>query len=251
MKIALCPTLSRDLDFEGNLRRLRVKAAEAAAAGADLALFGEAFLQGFGAMKFDYREDIPNACALSSEEIAKARLAARTYGIALGFGFFENSQGGIYSSYLVLDRHGQTADLYRRVSSGWKEERARLCPDYREGKGFHSFELAGKRFVTLICGDFWEDGLIPEISGLDTEADAFLWPVHCDYSPEEWEAGERGDYARRSCILAKPVVFVNNFREEDPQAEAHAQGGAYVWQQGKTSAALNMKEEAILFYDGL
>ena len=260
MKIVCCPTLSRDLDFEGNFCRMEEQAKVAAAQGADLALFGEAYLQGFGGMSFDYKTDIPNAYAQNNEEIAQVRNLAKHLGIALGFGFFENHQGGVYSAYLILDKDGETVDLFRRVSVGWKEEKGFLNPDYREGLGFHSFKFQGKRFATMICGDFWENHLISQIIELDDEVDAFFWPVHCDYDPQFWEAGEREEYRERGEILAKPVLFINNYRDPETEEKApeskeaaempsYAQGGAYVWQQGKTLAALEMKRKGILLFE--
>lgn len=249
MKIALCPSLSQDLQFRENLQRLEDKATRASVLGADLALFGEAFLQGFDAMCWDYEKDIPNAYAMSSEEIALIRQIAREQKIAIGFGLIENHQGGIYSSYAVLDKNGETADLYRRVSTGWKEEKAYVNPDYREGKSFHSFELEGKRFASMICGDFWEDELIPQIVELDPEVDAFLWPVHCDYTTEDWEGGEFEAYEDRSAILAKPVFFVDNYRDPLLGIDPRAHGRAYVWQQGKTLAKEPRDPEQLLIYE--
>ncbi len=200
--------------------------------GADLLLFGEAYLTGFDLMTFDYGSDIRKALALDSVEIATIRNKAKELGLAVGFGFHENDRGGIYSSYLVVDRDGGILCHYQRRSPGWKEPHANA--DYREGREFKTFDFDGKRIGVIVCGDFWDDDLLTDIAALDPEVEMFLWPVHTDYAQENWEQEEAAAYAKRTQILAKPVFYYNNYIEE----EGRAKGGAYVWQMGKTLAEL-------------
>ncbi len=216
---------------------------QAKAKGADLAIFGEAFLHGFDGLQFNYKNDIKIASSSGSEELAEISCLARTNKIAIGFGYYENDKGGIYSSYLVFDENGNRRCNYRRVSEGWRIRET--CADYREGKEFVSFKLKNKKLGILVCGDFWEDHLLPQIITLDETVDAFIWPVHCDYEPQHWETGEKQTYAERSQILAKPVLFCNNFCEEKNRAK----GGAYCWHQGKTIAELPPGTQGILIIE--
>ena len=57
MKIALASARTVDRDIAHNLSQLERYTKEAKAAGADLVCFGEAFLQGFNALSWQYEID--------------------------------------------------------------------------------------------------------------------------------------------------------------------------------------------------
>lgn len=239
MKISLCAELST-LNLAKNLATIEqiVKTTKS-----DLFVFGEAFLQGFDALSFEYKNDIKIALPENSIEIAKVKNLAKENASAIAFGFYENASGTIFASYLVVDKSGKTICKYRRVSTGWRHQNA--CADYREGENFQSFQLGDKRFGILVCGDFWEDKLLPQIVELDAEVDAFLWAVHCDYTTERWEKTEHAEYKKHTAILAKPVFFCNNYTAN----ELSAKGGAYVWQQGREIKALDVGKPGVLSFN--
>ncbi len=256
MNISLCAQLSKNVapDFALDMASVEAKINEniqamedalkqAVEDESDFAVFGEAFLHGFDSLKFDYKRDIQIASSSASVELAKISALAVKYDIAIAFGYYENAKGVIYSSYLVLDRNGERICNYRRVSEGWRIQEA--CADYREGKEFISFELDEKEFAIMLCGDFWEDHLLSKIIELDDKVDAFLWPVHCDYKVSFWESTDKADYIKRSEILESPVLFYNNFCEE----ENTAKGGAYLWYQGKTYAEMPMGKRGVLTFN--
>jgi predicted amidohydrolase len=242
MRIVLaCPVL-RLADLSYNLKAISHAIEEAARKEADLVLFGEASLSGFEALTFDYQEDLKHTLGLRGPEIASLQDVCRQNKIAAGFGFYENDGGGFYSTYLVVGADGQIIDRYHRISPGWKE--AKACADYREGEDFRVFQLADKKLCTLVCGDLWEPSLLERIAALDPLVDAFLWPVHTDISLRAWEKANydfqdpdnvsRIAYRHQSSILAKPVLFINNYVEE----EGRAKGGLYYWEKGQEKAAL-------------
>ncbi|PIE97625.1 MAG: carbon-nitrogen hydrolase family protein [Treponema sp.] len=241
MKIGICAELNKNTAsekkfnaniFNGELQKniavIKSCAEKASAKNADLIMFGEAFLQGFDSLTFDYNRDINVAVFQRGKEISEIRDVVRKNKVAVGFGYLENAKGIIYSSYIILDSEGNTVYNYRRVSVGWRIRNA--CADYREGTSFGTFTLGGKKFTVVLCGDFWEDHLIPEIIKFDNKTDIFLWPVHCDYNIKEWEEAIKKEYAEHSAILDKPVLFCNNYCIEEGQAK----GGAYCWHHGKT-----------------
>lgn len=232
MKITCFSRPGRLDDLENNLALMEEAIIEVSREGSDLLVFGEAFLQGFEAMSFRYREDVKKTLFVRSPEITRIRYRAREAHLGLAFGFYENEGGALYSSYLLIGKDGGIAGHYRRVSKGWKE--AWACPDYREGKDFTIFDFEGWKLCPLVCGDFWEDELLSRIIDKDTELDLFLWPVHCDYKIEDWLEKECRAYRDRTRILSRPVLFVNNYIEE----EGRAKGGVYLWQQGRTLDAL-------------
>lgn len=243
MKLALCAEYSEDRRFEDNLKRLKRRVREAKMAGVELLFFGEAFLQGFGAMSFDYAEDIDLAFGIHGTEIAEVRAIAAEYRIGIGVGFYENYKGAIYSSYLVVDDRGNSFLHYRRRSKGWKMPHA--CADYREGTTFESGTFRGKRFGVMICGDFWEEHLLPDLIEMEDSVDFFVWPVHCDYFLDRWERTEKELYRERSAILGKSVLYCNNWKPEDEMAK----GGAYHWHLGREIASLSPGEPGMLMIE--
>lgn len=243
MKICLSAKPLTLTNIDENGKRIRDAMREARTGGAELILFGEASLSGFEALTFDYERDIRRCLGISGPELARLRDVARDIGIGVGVGFYENYKGGIYSTYAVIDAEGDIREIYRRVSPGWKREDA--CADYRDGDEFHAFRYGDKLFGLMICGDFWEEDLLPALIELDPVVDAFLWPVHCDYTVRKWQSGEADEYRARTAIMAKPVLFINNYVD----AEDRAKGGLYHWCRGRTLDKLPMGETGLLYID--
>lgn len=237
MKLCLAAVEQReDIDF--GRQQIAKFAREARARGAEMILFPEAFLQGFEGLCFDYQKDISVAVSAQGAEIAHIRRICRESGIGIGLGYFETEGGVIYSSYIVIDAEGRTIANYRRKSPGWKEHYANA--DYREGREFITFKMKDKQFGIMLCGDFWTDSLLPEISAL--ECDCMLWPVYIDFSVEDWEEEERSEYLKRTEILGMPVAFVNAFVD----APDRANGGAFLAAKGKAIVELQMGRPALL-----
>ena len=241
MKIALCSAENIDNDIDFNLAQIELFIKNTKSENPDLLLFGEAFLQGFDSICFEYQKDIKIAVSINDELITKIRELAIEAKTAIGFGFIENDHGTIFSSYLIIDKGGKTVDKYQRVSVGWRIRNA--CADYREGKSFHEFKFQDKTFAVLLCGDFWEDYLLEKI--IDLNPDVFLWPVFCSYKKEDWERSQKKDYSVRTEILAKPMLFVNSLITEDGKT---CGGGAYIWQQGKILQELPMGKKGYLVF---
>jgi N-carbamoylputrescine amidase len=131
----------------------------------DIVLFGEAFLQGFDSLSFDYGEDKYIPLSIYSNVIREIIEAAKENKIAVSFGFIENEDNKVYSSQLTIDSEGNIVNLYRRVSKGWKETYA--TEEYCEGSSFSSFSFMGKRIVVGLCGDLWYEENIKAIQELN------------------------------------------------------------------------------------
>lgn len=230
-------------DIEANLATIEREAEIAGESNVDLVLFGEAFLQGFESMTFDYLHDADVTLGMGSVPIAHLRNIARLYELGLGVGFYENDHGAFYSSYLLIDKNGEILHRYRRASEGWKMPDANA--DYREGQDFFPFAFENVKMGVLICGDLWEDHLLEAIADLDAEVECILWPVHTDYSVVDWERGIRSEYVERASILGAHVFFINNY----VQREDLAKGGAYVWHHGRELAALPPGSPGRLLFD--
>lgn len=253
MKIALAaPVLTLD-QREINQTRMMEALVRAKDAGADLVLFSEVALSGFESMNFDYRHDIVRALGLNGPELAVFREQASALNIGIGLGFYENEEGGIYDSYLIMDREGRNLHLYRRLSPTWME--AGACADYRVGHDLQPFHFEGKAFATILCGDLWTDNLLTAFSILDDQVDCWLWPVHVDFSLETWQnpSTDRSDptlcneyaYCHQASLFAHPVCFVNTYVPNPGRAK----GGLYVWQQGQTLAQAPMGRPGLLLFE--
>lgn len=227
-------------DTERNVKTV-LAAMRAYAGQADVILFGESFLQGFYAADFDPAHDVHVALAADSPAVRRIREAARALGVAVSFGFIEREDGAFYSSQLTIGAQGEVLDHYRRVSPGWKLPHAGAA--YREGGGFRAFMLCGKRTVVGLCGDLWYDEHVEAISRLEPEV--VLWPVYTDYSPEEWNAGGRREYAEQAGLIGADVLYVNSvcLDREGPEI---ARGGAAHFRGGRIVRDLPSGAEGVL-----
>lgn len=204
MKILIAGEKFVDGDVLGNFQKIKDVVSHA---NADLVLFGEGALNGFDGINFNYEEDIFRVFSVNSVEITEVRNLAVEKNCAIGFGFYENDKGGIYSTYIIFSKTGEIITKYQRKSSGWRTQDS--CKDYREGDELKIFDFMGKKFGLMVCGDFWEDGLLDEIIDMDYEVDYFIWPVHIDYNDEEW-LEVLTEYKKRTEILEKSIIFVDN-----------------------------------------
>ena len=119
MRIGLVSYRCENRNVAFNMKQIEL-AMQRAEGKVDLLCFGEAFLQGFDALCWDYDSDTTIALDLSSETIFKLRNWTVQYGISLIVGYIEKDQEKLYSSCVVISR-GEIVHNYRRISKGWKE----------------------------------------------------------------------------------------------------------------------------------
>jgi len=242
MKIGLVSDVFRDGNIEYNVNQIKKRLKEGSRKKIDLICFGESFLQGFDGLSWEYHEDLSRACSQKDDIILSLREYASICKIALSFGYIEKDEGTIYSSNMVISDDGQIINNYRRISPGWKEPMADTRY-YKEGKGFSLFEYKGKKFTTAICGDLWNDKNIESIKQL--KADCVLWPLYIDYSIEQWENGEKEEYALQVKEIPAPVLMINSHVD----AENGAKGGCCVFLDGHVLKELLMGNIGILEYE--
>ncbi|MGN0745977.1 MAG: nitrilase-related carbon-nitrogen hydrolase, partial [Aristaeellaceae bacterium] len=178
--IALASRAFVNGDVPANLATMLDTMAEAAALGAELVCFGEAFLQGFDSLCWDYAIDRAMALTWDSGPIRRIREASRSLGVDVLFGFIEREGEALYSSCMLVER-GEIACRYRRMSRGWKDCR-RAGGHYREGREPAGFTYRGWRCAVALCGDLWDDTQDRFRLG----EDILFWPVYCGYTPEAW-----------------------------------------------------------------
>ena len=200
---------------------------------AELLCFGEAFLQGFDALCWNYDTDKLTALELSSEAMTRLRNWTVRYGVSLITGYIEKDGEKLYSSCVVLSK-GEIVHNYRRISKGWKEYSI-TDGHYCEGTDTAPFMLNGKKIGLAVCGDLWD---FPEKFG--TEG-LLIWPVYVNYTPDEWNSGVLDEYAAQAAQAAKDVLMINPLDHEPAN-----HGGSFHFHDGQIAARLPFDEEGIL-----
>ena len=236
MRIGLVSYRCKNRDVPFNLGQIE-RAMKEAEGKAELLCFGEAFLQGFDALCWEFDRDKEIALELSSEPMDRLRSWTVQYGVSLAVGYIEKDGEKLYSSCVVLSQ-GKTVHNYRRISKGWKEF-SRTDGHYREGTEVTPFTLNGKEMTVALCGHLWE---FPERFRTDH---LLLWSVYVNYSVEEWNNGVLEEYAAQAALAAKDVLMVNPIDEEPVN-----HGGAFRFQNGRTEERLPFDREGILIVDG-
>ena len=232
MRIGLVSYRCENRNIPFNMGRIE-QAMKRAEGKADLLCFGEAFLQGFDALCWDYETDQSTALELSSETILQLRDWTVRYGVSLVTGYIEKDREKLYSSCVVIS-DGKIIHNYRRISKGWKEYTI-TDGHYCEGTEAGSFTLHGKDFSLALCGDLWD---FPD--KFRTE-NLLIWPVYVNYTPDEWNSGVLDEYATQAALAAKDVLMINPL---DNEPENH--GGSFHFHDRQVAARLPFDKEEIL-----
>jgi len=232
MRIGLVSYRNINKDISFNISQIE-RALKESRGKADLLCFGEAFLQGFDSLCWDYETDQFMAVTLHSGTMDTLRDLTVQYDTALLTGYIEKENGHIYSSCVVLD-HGRILQNYRRISGGWKES-AKTDDHYREGTEIGEFFLRGKRIMPALCGDIWDEPVRFRTDSL------LIWPVFVDYTVEEWNSGALDEYARQAALVSKDTLMVNPVAD-DPVNH----GGSFRFENGSVTERIPFDTEGIL-----
>ena len=235
MRIGLASLRCVNGDITHNISQIE-RALRETQGKADLICFGEAFLQGFDSLCWEYEKDQHLAVELSSEPVNLLRRLTVQYGTALLTGYIEKEQDCLYSSCVVL-ADGEIVHNYRRISRGWKEY-TKTDAHYREGSTTGEFTLYGKKIMPALCGDLWD---CPE--RFVTEH-LLIWPVYVNYSIGDWEDGVLDEYAMQAAQAAKDTLMVNPI-DHDPVSH----GGSFRFRNGSVEERIPFDSEQILIVD--
>ncbi len=236
MKIALASYLVKNKDLQFNISQI-TRAMKEASGKADLLCFGEAVLQGFDSLCWDYETDKDMAISADSEAMDGLKKLTIRYGTGLAFGYIEKDGESLYSSYAVLDA-GELVHNYRRISRGWKEY-DRTDDHYGEGNDTTEFTFRGRKIMVGLCGDLWD---YPERFQTDH---LLIWPVYVNFSLDEWKQ-EIVDYAQQAAGIAEEVLMINPI-DENPVNH----GGAFYFRKGELIERSPFDTEGILLIESL
>lgn len=235
MRIGLASFVCRNRDVSFNMAQIE-KAMGEAHGKVDLLCFGEAYLQGFDSLCWDYAIDKEMAAELNSEAICQLCKWSKAYGVALLTGYIEKAEECLYSSCVVIE-DGNVLYNYRRVTKGWKEY-WKTDAHYREGDGAGTFIFHKHEIRLALCGDMWD---CPE--KFQTKH-LLIWPVYINFTVEEWNCKEIDAYAKQASSVAKHILMVNPI---DYEPRNH--GGAFYFRDGKVIDRLPFDQEGILVVD--
>ena len=232
MRIGLVSYRCKNRDVAFNMRQIE-RAMIEAQGKAELLCFGEAFLQGFDSLSWDFGIDRDMAVGRGSETIGTLCRWTEQYGVALLTGYIEREDDRIYSSCIVIG-DGRVLHNYRRISAGWKDPRV-ADAHYKEGTSPVSFTYRGQLFTLALCGDMFDRRELFKTDGV------LLWPVYVSYTLEEWEEC-RAEYAAQAALAANRALIVNPIVHD----EWPCIGGTFDIENGRIKKELAFGAEGIL-----
>ncbi len=228
MRVGLA-VLSVGADPTANLRGLVDLAHQAADAHVDLVLFPEAAITGL-INDDDPRHDlalgqpVPGPATEAVGEVARAR------GLWVGFGLLERAGDGLYDSAVLIDDRGELQLTYRRVNPQWHGPAA-AGGTYRQGTEVPSAETPWGRFVVLLCGDLFDDGVVAQAR---ERAPDIVWLPFARCFADgvvdqvRWDRSEMPAYTERVRRLGATTLMVNYLADGATLPDGGSFGGAFV-----------------------
>ncbi|MBB5977404.1 carbon-nitrogen hydrolase family protein [Kribbella solani] len=150
------------LDLAGTMAKLEALVAEAAGQGAELVVFGEAFVSGFpiwGSVlpPVDQHELhvrlFESSITVPGPHVEQLSRIAGRYGVVLSVGVNEraaHSLGQLFNSNLIFDRTGALVNHRRKLVATWHE---RMTWSHGDACGLEPVPLDGWYLGALICGE--------------------------------------------------------------------------------------------------
>ena len=218
LKIAICQIAPVVGDIAGNKAKILAARAEAAKAGADLAVFCELVICGYPPEDLVAKPAFQRACRAAVEDLA---IATGDGGPAIIVGAPWKESGGLYNAALLL-AGGDIRAVRHKVrlpNYGVFDEPRRFTP----GRDFpQPTEFKGVRLGLMVCEDMWLPGAGEALA--DAGADFFIVPHGSPFrttSLDEREAAAR----ERVKATGKPLMFVNQLAGQD---EVVFEGAAFI-----------------------
>jgi len=236
MRIALASKKFENNNMEKNLQTMLQAMKEAREMGAELICFGEAFLQGFDTLRWNYDCDKGLAVNIYSEAINKICSQSRKCCIDVLFGYFEREKDKILSSAMIVER-GEVAYNYQRITRGWKEY-SKTDAHYIEGHVVEVFEYRHKRCMIALCGDLWECEQL-----FNRNEEILFWPCFVGFSKKDWEENHKKAYEEKASRINSHVLMINSLSDDG------GLGGCFYYNEGKTIKEIPLGQEGIIMVE--
>jgi predicted amidohydrolase len=249
MRIALgIPKI--EADWKTNVQKMADMAIESANAGATLILFSEAAVTGFVGTG-DKENDLMLAQSIPGEASKQLAQIALLHNITLGFGLYENADGRLYDTYVIVSAQGKIHHQYRRMDAHWHKwfmlPKANLT--YAVGTESLPMELPIGRATTLICGDLFNEDCLAEV--IKNNSQWLILPMARGFdsdvkTSQEWHEIERFFYTDQAQKTGAGLIVVNQLCQLAPST--HFFGGAMVMlKSGAISHEFPLHQEGILY----
>jgi len=239
MRLGLIPSICKNGDTKFNFDKIKQHMKSGSQKNLDFVFFGESFLQGFDSLTWNFLNDKNIAVSKNDSIILEIKQHAIKEKIGVGFGYFELVDDSIYSSYIIIDKEGKESLNYRRISKGWKKIK-KADFHYKEGNEVVFFTDSGIKYLVGLCGDFWAKSSLKKFRKNIKAEDCIIWPVHVDYSIDEWNK-EMRYYNKKASKLSNTVLMINN------QMSPSTHGGAFIYQKNSTKRIDFDVEEMLIF----
>ena len=218
LRIAICQIAPMVGDIAGNRAKILAARAEAAGAGADLAVFCELVVCGYPPEDLVQKPAFQRACRAAIEDLAAATSDG---GPAMIVGAPWKDGAALYNAAFLLDRGAIAAIRYkvRLPNYGVFDEPRRFTP----GADFPlPTEFRGVNLGLMICEDMWLPGAGEALA--DAGADFFIAPHGSPFRVTSLD--ERAAAAQeRVKATGKPLMFVNQLAGQD---EVVFEGAAFI-----------------------
>jgi len=249
MKIALAaPRITRDM--ESNVRNIEKQIAKAHEGGASFILFPETTLTGL-INNDDYEHDIKLAVSIDGDIMLRICNAAKEKGIWVCFGFFENNNGCIHDSAVLINPAGDIVLHQRRISPGWRWPNSQQNPSqYAEGVGLNYAETPFGKTAIAICGDMFDEKVVAMLA--ENKPDLLLFPFARCFTKDITDAQKEWDEHDLPLYLSQvnrigALTFMSNYMDK-PSVHNYFGGAFVVSAAGEMLAALPLHQEGLLFY---
>jgi nitrilase len=260
VKVACIQAEPAILDLEGTLDKVERLAAEAAGAGAVLAVFPETFVpaypssrwvrflagEGNRAAKAAFARLVRESVEIPGPASDRLAAIARETGLWLALGVNERDRGTLYNALLLYSPKGELA-LHRRKLVPTNHER--LVWGQGSGEGLDTVATEAGRVGGLIC---WENMMpLARFALYESGVEVYLAPTADD--SEQWQQSI-GHIAREArAFVVSPCVFqrASSYPDDVPVAdgpELLGRGGsAILGPDGSYLAGPLWDEEGILY----
>lgn len=186
----------------------------------------------------------PYTCSLAS--------MAKELKIWLAIGLLEREGNKLFDTAMLLSPSGTVVNKQRRINPNWHGNQA--DPEvYCQGLGLEKAETGFGTICSLICGDFWDDGLRGKVRRLKPD-----WLYHpfgrClpdeNASIDSWWDKEIEEYSRLVMETGVPTLGVSYLSQKDVSPEITTVGGAMAFDgEGKLLTILMPGQTGMAFLD--
>lgn len=247
MKAALAvPMIGREV--EANLALMERMVGQAAAAGADLVLFGEAAPTGL-INNDDPAHDLALGEPIPGPVTDRLAACARRHSLYMATGLLELDGTSLYDSAVLLAPDGALLLRYRRLQPQWHGRDADR-EVYREGEDVVTADTVFGTVSVLLCGDLFNDEIVCRVRKL--RPNYLLVPFARNFSDgsfdqERWDREEEAEYAKRAAAVGCTTLMVNMLYDPE-QLDYPSFGGAWVVSgQGRVLARWPLGKQGILY----